>query len=433
MNLSSQADVMNFLNEVADDFPSAISLAAGRPTDRFFGRLDSEALTDAMICYERHCATGSNPRHVKAGLLQYGRTAGIITDLVACQLRADEGVCADPDRMLITAGCQEAIALCLSALCPNSNDVVLVCNPTYVGVMGAARASKVNAFPIDDLFSDPVESIEKSVGQLQRSGKCVRALYLIPTFDNPTGRTLSQAMRKDLLEICTERRIIILEDNPYGMFRYEGDAIPPMAALDESGCVIYLSTYSKTLTPAVRVGAATLPETLFGDRAARTALWRDLVQRKSFNTVNTSQIAQAIVGGLLIAQNGSLQRWIQPALAWYRSNRDAMLSQLQAAFSTMSDHIHWSNPSGGFFLSVDLPFRFDAQNVVECATSCGVIVMPMSFFALDHSQDHRIRLAFSGLDASNIRAAISSLALYVKRRVTNDGLVLESGHPGISL
>jgi (S)-3,5-dihydroxyphenylglycine transaminase len=428
MNFSSRTEVINFLNEIADQFPSAISLAAGRPTDRFFARLNPGALLDAFVCHERHTAHGRDPLKVSTRLLQYGPTAGIIADLVAQQLRVDDGVAASSDRVVITSGCQEALVLCLAELCPEPADVLLVCNPTYIGATCAALANRVAVFPVPNTFSDLVEGIEQSVYQLQQSGRKARALYLIPTFDNPTGRVLNESQRRAILAVCARLRIVVLEDNAYGMFRYEEQTIQPMAALDEAGCVIYLSTFSKTVAPAVRVGAATVPETLFGDRAASRALWRHLVQRKSFLTVNTSQITQAIVGGLLLQQNGSLQQWIQPALAWYRINRDAMLTQLQAVFALMSDEIRWSRPSGGFFLSLDLPFRFDAEAVLECATTYGVIVVPMGFFSLDNSQDHRVRLAFSAVDPQQIRAGVTSLARYVAQRMNQEMSILEGSH-----
>jgi (S)-3,5-dihydroxyphenylglycine transaminase len=428
MNSVHPTTVMNFLNEVAEEFPSAISLAAGRPIDRFVERLDPGALLDALVRYEQCAARDRGLPDARALLLQYGRTAGLIHDLVAQQLRNDEKVAAMADRILITAGCQEALALCLAALCPDPADVALVPNPTYIGATGAACAGGVAVFPVPNVGSDFAQGIEQAVSQLHQSGRRVRALYLIPTFDNPTGRVIDEVQRRAILEICARLRIVILEDNPYGMFRYEGESILPMAALDGAGCVIYLSTFSKTIAPAVRVGAATLPETLFGDRAASTALWKDLVQRKSYLTVNTSQITQAIVGGFLLEQNGSLQQWIQPALAWYRDNRDAMLDQLQAVFPQVSGQIRWNRPSGGFFLTVDLPFQFNAESVVECATDYGVIAMPMSFFALDSSQDHRLRLSFSAVDAQQIRSGISSLARYLEYRLGRRTPVCEAVH-----
>lgn len=424
MNRSSQPTVMNFLNEVADEFPSSISLAAGRPTDRFCERLDPATLLVRFVSHE-HTAGGRDMADSRARLLQYGRTAGIIHELVAQQLRADEGVRAESGRILVTSGCQEALALCLPALCPDAADVVLVRNPTYGGLTGAAQASGVAVFAMSNNYSDLVEAIEQSVWSLHGQGRRVRALYLIPTFDNPTGSVIEEAQRQAILATCMRHHIVVLEDNPYGMFRYEGRAVQPMATLDEAGCVIYLSTFSKTIAPAVRVGAATLPETLFGNRAASTALWDELVERKSYVTVNTSQITQALVGGLLIDQKGTLQQWIQPALEWYRNNRNAMLSQLEATFPTISSQIRWNHPSGGFFLAMDLPFRFDAEAVVECANHYGVIVLPMSFFALDDSQDCRIRLSFSAVDPQQIRRGINSLADYVAYRTGGRSSAIE--------
>lgn len=413
MQDSSQAAVMTFLNEVASEFPKAISLAAGRPTDLLFERLDHAALLQAFVDYDTYFAKRTTGIASLARLLQYGRTAGIINDLFVQQIQNDENVSASADRVVITAGCQEAIVLCLAELCPQSTDVALVCNPTYIGAAGAAQSTRVALHPLSPTEPDLAAAIEDSVIQLHRQGRRARALYLIPDFDNPTGRVLDESQRRAALAVCIRHRVVVLEDNPYGMFRYEGCSVPPMAALDDAGSVIYLSTYSKTLSPALRVGAVTLPETLFGDRPAREALHRALVQRKSFITVNTSQITQAIVGGLLLNQQCSLRSWVQPSLVRYRNNRDAMLAQLQVTFAQRPGAIRWNHPNGGFFLTLDLPFCVDAEEAIRCATNYGVIIMPMAFFASDRSQDQRIRLAFSGADETQIRDGIVALGRYI--------------------
>ncbi|MFL9875103.1 aminotransferase-like domain-containing protein [Paraburkholderia megapolitana] len=415
MSATAQPDVMNFLNEVSSRFPAAISLAAGRPTEQFFDRLHPGALLDALTRYEQHALRSADAAAVRTRLLQYGRTAGMIEEQIAAQLRIDQDVPAQADRLLVTAGCQEALALCLPALCPDPTDVLLVCNPTYIGATGVAAANRIALHGLPE--GDVAQAVEQSVAQLQREGRHARALYLIPDFDNPTGRVLDEAQRRAILAVCARHRIVVLEDNAYGLFRYDGVAVPPMAALDEAGSVIYLSTFSKTLSPAFRVGAAVLPDTLFGDRAARHALWENLVQRKSYVTVNTSPLTQAIVGGLLLAEGGSLRNWIQPMAGWYRTNRDTMLDALQSTFAPLSDAIGWNRPAGGFFLSMDLPFEFDAQAVTDCATRYGVIVMPMSFFALDASQNRRIRLAFSAMTPPQIRAGVAALGGYVAQRL----------------
>lgn len=405
---------MNFLNEISIAHPQAISLAAGRPAEQFFDRLYPRALLEAMTAYadremERNRAF-TYPR-----LLQYGRTAGIINELIAQQLRIDHSVPACAERLLVTTGCQEALALCIPALCREPEDVLLVSNPTYAGATGVAEANRIPLYALR--HGDPAHAIEHAVAQLQQEGRRARVLYLIPDFDNPTGRVLDESQRRSILEACARHRIVILEDNPYGLFRYEGPPVPPMSALDSIGCVIYLSTFSKTLSPGLRVGCAALPGTLFGDRAAQQALWHTLVQRKSYVTVNTSSVNQAIVGGLLLAHDCSLRQWIQPVVAWYRTNRDTMLAALEYRFHMFSDEVKWNHPTGGFFLTLELPFEFDAQAVAACATEFGVIVMPMAFFAFDASQNRRVRLAFSAVTPGEIRTGVNALGNYVTQRL----------------
>jgi (S)-3,5-dihydroxyphenylglycine transaminase len=416
MAATVQPEVMNFLNEVSSRFPAAVSLAAGRPTERFFDRLAPPVLFAALRDYEQHELRERSAADVRTLLLQYGRTAGIIGECVAQHVRLDYGVPADAARTLVTAGCQEAMALCLPALCPLPSDVLLVCNPTYIGMTGVAADHRIALHALPQ-HEDPAAAIEQAVAQLREQGRQARALYLIPDFDNPTGRVLDLRSRRAILAACARHRIVVLEDNAYGMFRYEGETLPPLAALDDAGCVIFLTTFSKTLSPALRTGAAILPDTLFGERAARVALWERLVQRKSFVTVNTSPLTQAIVAGMLLGEGGSLRRWVQPMLDHYSASRDAMLDALATHLAPVSRGITWNRPAGGFFLTVDLPFEFDAQAVTECATGHGVIVMPMSFFALDASQNQRIRLAFSAMSEAQIRTGVAGLAAYVEHRL----------------
>jgi (S)-3,5-dihydroxyphenylglycine transaminase len=399
---SGQAESISFLNEIADKFRSAISFAAGAPTTRFLGRLNAAALLSASSSFPS---------------LQYGRTAGVINESVARQLRTDEGVAANPDQLLITSGCQEAIMLCMAALCPDPSDVMLVCNPTYPGAIGAAQSSRVAVVPIGHPSRRLAEAIEETTAELRKQSRTVRGIYLIPTFDNPTGATLNKDDRCDILAVCTRHRIVVLEDNAYGMFRYEGEEVPPMAALDSTGCVIYLSSYSKTVAPGLRIGAATLPETLFGDRSLSRSLFQELQQRKSFVTLNTSQINQAILQQFLLTQDFTLRSWIEPARRLYLENRNAIVEHLEATVRPISPKISWKNPEGGFFLSLCLPFRFDAASVNECASEFGVIVTPMSFFALDESQNCVVRLAFSSLDPQTVGLGVAALTRYVNWRL----------------
>lgn len=408
MAAQKNASVMNFLNEVAEAYPSSISLAAGRPGDRLFDGTSIESISRWVSTF-----LGNAPL---ASVLQYGRTAGLVHELVSRQIANDDGVNAGASRTIVTAGCQEALALCLPELCPEATDAILVRNPTYIGVTGAAAAMSIALHPLDGTVAGIDAQIEKAVEELAADGRRARAVYLIPDFDNPTGEVIPLDERRAILAACERHRILVLEDNPYGMFRFEGSVVPTMASLDTAGCVIYLSTYSKTIAPALRVGAATLPETLFGDRLARVSLFHGMAERKSFITVNTSQLCQAIVGGLLIERDCSLRSWLGPTIDTYRRNRDAMLAQLGESFSGPDMAVRWNTPQGGFFLSLDVPMDFDAEAVADCATHEGVIVLPMAFFAFDTTQNRRVRLAFSAESPDRIRAGVIALSRFIARR-----------------
>jgi (S)-3,5-dihydroxyphenylglycine transaminase len=179
---------------------------------------------------------------------------------------------------------------------------------------------------------------------------------------------------------------------------------------------VYLGTYSKTLCPAVRVGCAVVPDRLFGETAAARAFATALAERKSFLTVYTSQINQALVGGVLIAESGSLRKRLAPAVDYYRRNRDLLVQCLQEVFGGFGENCAWNVPEGGFFLTLRLPFRFGQDELIECAGRHGVIPMPMSYFSFDNSNDRLIRLAFSNISGDSIRDGIARFAGFVDQR-----------------
>lgn len=414
-NQASRLDVMNFLNEVAADYPQAISFASGRPLEeafdigRWLGRIPDFV--------RRHAALNATSEEVALRLLaQYGRTDGIVNDLIAEQVRNDENILCDGRQIIVTVGCQEAIELCVRSLCRDAGDVVLVRSPTYIGVTGVADLNGIAIAPFggDDLDS-LAEALDAAATALEREGRHARAVYLVPDFDNPTGSVLPRSTRERVIAVCAARGIVVLEDNPYGMFRYEGEQVPTMAALDTGGCVVYLGTYSKTLCPALRVGFAIVPTRLFGDASRADALHAQLSQLKSFITVNTSQLMQALVGGVLLAERGSLAAIVAPAREAYQRKRDEMVRCLAAAF-THRPTIRWNAPAGGFFLVVELPFAVGAAEAEICARDYGVIVMPLAFFALDDRHDHYVRLAFSNVALDAIEDGISRFARFVDDR-----------------
>lgn len=410
---SSRLSVMNFLNEAANRYPTAISFASGRPAESFFSL---ERWLSAVPVFLDHMAreNGFSAALAQKRLAQYGPTAGIIEALIAEQLRVDERIECEPERIVVTAGCQEALSLLIPALCSTPGDVMLARNPTYIGATGVADFAGIEIVPIEPLAGeDWSQTLARIAAQLRRAGKTPRGFYLTPEFDNPTGTVLSELERRSIIAGCVEHRIVVLEDNPYGMFRFEGAATPPMAALDDVGCVVYLATYSKTLCPAVRVGAAVVPKRLFGSAGEADRLLAELGERKSFVTVNTSQVTQAIVGGVLLEQQCSLAAMVEGPRRHYRRNRDALLRALDVAFGTDREDVSWNRPEGGFFLSLSLPFAFGRDETAACAREQGVIVMPMTFFTLDETHRNAVRLAFSNTDEGDIEAGVARLARYV--------------------
>ena len=411
--VSSRLQVMNFLNEVAEKYPKAISFASGRPAERFF---ELQEAGEHLSRFIQHFAATSNLELDATfnRLAQYGRTNGIINSLIARQIANDEKITCSADQIIVTAGCQEAMDLCATTLCAAPGDVILTKTPTYIGITGVADLNGIPIIPFDCTTPDEfVPALRAAVTSAVGRGLRPRALYLIPDFDNPTGVSIPPEVRTGIIELCAQNEIVVLEDNPYGLFRYEETAIPTMFSLDHHGCVIYLGTYSKTICPALRVGYAVLPEHLFG-RQERTALLMErLSQAKSFGTVNTSQLAQAIVGGVLLKENFSLSKITGRARQFYRSNRDALISALSNEFGTNGEKVQWNVPAGGFFLTVSVPFEFTDKEAEICARDYELLVMPLAFFSLNKTRHRGVRFAFSNTTPEFISEGISRFRRFV--------------------
>jgi (S)-3,5-dihydroxyphenylglycine transaminase len=412
-------EVMIFLNEVVQRYPQAISFAPGRPAEMHF---DVEASLGKVTRFVEHraAASGTPAAAVFADLGQYSRTNGIIHDLIARQLALDEGIRASPDAIVVTSGCQEGMAILLAGLFDPARDVLLVSDPTYIGITGLAR---ILGIPLVAVASGPrgldAADVAAAILAVGRSGRRARAIYDIPDFNNPMGTRMPLAARRALLEVAHERGVLVFEDNPYGMFAYdEGDPLPPLKALDERGVVVYLGSFSKTVFPGLRLGYLVADQEVELADGRRTLLAAELAKVKSLTTVNTSPIVQAVVGGILLENDGSLAGLMRKKLPFYRANRDRMLACLAAELAGVAS---WNRPEGGFFLTVDLPFAFDLDSLESCARDFGVICCPMTFFALAAGREHQIRLSFSYVTPPQIEEGIARLARFVRQRAATAG------------
>ncbi len=409
---------MNFLNEVATEYPEAISLASGRPQEKFF---DMDNLQVCLDKFADYWAVKENLDIATAKKMigQYGRTAGCINELVVKQLAADEDIACSAQQLLITNGCQEALTLLLLALKPDQ--VLLVPDPCYIGFSGIAEVlNREIAFVPMGEGGLKARNLRTTVADLKEQGKNIGAFYVIPEFDNPSGESISNEERKEILAICAAERILIFEDNPYGMFRYEGESQPNLYQLDKEGVVFYIGSYAKVLNPSLRIGFIVAPSVL-QDGSLGTDFIRELSKIKSLVSVNTGQINQAIVGGILLMGGGSLKANMLEACEHYKISRDLMLDTLADAFANADFAVSWNRPEGGFFITLNTPMEFDSEALVACAEQYGVLCMPVSFFCNGTQKSTQVRFSFSYVDHGTIVEGVRRFAAFIHDRLNKEG------------
>ncbi|MFJ2768959.1 PLP-dependent aminotransferase family protein [Streptomyces sp. NPDC087300] len=409
-------DAMNFLNEVVARFPDAISFAPGRPVE---GAFEPEDLARHLRSYSDHLEQerGWSRDQVRTLLFQYGRTNGVIHDLIARTLANDEGIEVSPESVVVTTGCQEAMLLSLRALFARPEDTLLVSSPCYVGVTGAARLLDIAVRPVAEGTAGPdPDAILAAVRETRAQGRRPRALYVVPDFANPSGASMTVAARERLLEIAAQEDLLILEDDPYGFFVREGSARPTLKALDRERRVLHLGSFSKTALPGARVGYVVADQEVVGPTGERTLLADQLSKIKSMTTVNTSAISQAVIGGILVESGCRLREANAAGITYYRRNLNAILAELERHFPAERRQelgVEWNRPDGGFFLVVRVPFVADTKALERSARGYGVLWTPMSDFYLDGGGDHQLRLSCSSLSLAEITDGIGRLAAFI--------------------
>jgi len=331
-------------------------------------------------------------------------------------LELDEGLVVPADSVMVTSGCQEAMLIALRTLCPGPQDVVLAVEPFYVGLTGAARILDVEVVPVpegpDGLDPETVTAVARRV---RATGRRPRALYLVPNFSNPSGVSLPVAARSRLLDVADEQDLLLLEDDPYGLFGLDDEPRPALKSLDTFGRVIYLGSFAKSCFPGARVGFLVADQTVVGEHGRRTLLAEEMSAVKSMTTVNTSPIAQAVIGGILIEAGCSLRAFNEGKLAFYRRNLRTLLAALDKHFPPpLRDAlgVRWNMPAGGFFAVLDVPFDADEDLLEVSAERYGVLWTPMSFFYADGG-DRALRLSCSYLEPERIAEGVRRLSRLV--------------------
>jgi (S)-3,5-dihydroxyphenylglycine transaminase len=402
---------MNFLNEIASRFPEAISLAAGRPFDEFYAVEDAGRYLAAYIAHLR--AEGMDEARVRQSILQYGRTNGQLGAMIARMLEVDEGIRVPAGSVMVTSGCQEAMIIALRGLCASPEDVVLVAEPCYVGFTGAARVLGITVVPVPETGQGlRPETVTRVAREVRVSGRRPRALYVVSNFANPSGVSLSDDVRRGLIDAAAEEDLLILEDDPYGLFGLDDSRPAALKALDTDQRVIYLGSFAKSVFPGARVGFLVADQTVVSAAGQRSLLAGELSTVKSMVTVNTSPIAQAVIGGVLASCGYSLRAANREKIAFYRRNLRTLLAALRRQFSD-DPAITWNSPSGGFFAVMNAPVRADEKLLEVSARDYGVLWTPMSFFYLNGGGGNAIRLSCSALVAEQIDEGVRRLAALI--------------------
>ena len=348
--------------------------------------------------------------------LQYGATEGYppLRDMIARNL-SRYGILATAENVLITSGSQQALDL-IAKLLINRGERILVEAPTYLGALQAFNVfgAEYVTVPIDNngLRTDCLE-------EALRSGP--KFMYLLPNFQNPGGVTMSLERREQLVYLSNKYGIPIIEDDPYGQLRFEGEHIAPLVMLDREnhrrdnhyqlGNVIYLSTFSKTLAPGLRLGWIVAPPEVI----------QKLVQLKQGADLHTSTFNQIVA--YEVANDGFLDDHVKKIREVYRQRRDIMLQALEKYFPS---ECSWTRPQGGLFLWVTLPKGMNCKKLFEVAVQENVAFVPGDCFYTNEEDGLRnLRLNFSNANPEQIWEGIRRLSIAVKKQMESLNLVHE--------
>jgi (S)-3,5-dihydroxyphenylglycine transaminase len=349
---------------------------------------------------------------VRQALLQYGRTNGQLGTMIARMLKVDEGISVPAESIMVTSGCQEAMIIALRGLCAGPDDVVLAAEPCYVGLTGAARVLGITVIPVPETARGlSPETVERVAREVRARGRRPRALYVVSNFANPSGVSLSLDLRRGLLRTAANEELLILEDDPYGLFGADDGHLPALKSLDSEHRVIYLGSFAKSLFPGARVGFMVADQPVVSAAGRRSLLAEEFSTVKSMITVNTSPIAQAVIGGALVSCGYSLRSANAEKISFYQRNMRELLASLDRHFADSG--VTWNSPAGGFFAVLNVPVRADEKLLELSARDYGVLWTPMSFFYLNGGGSHAIRLSCSALATGQIDEGVRRIAALI--------------------
>jgi 2-aminoadipate transaminase len=371
--------------------PEVISLATGLPDTTTFPAEDFAALMSRV-------AVDSS-----AAALQYGPTDGL-EDVKRCivGVMAAEGTAVEADDIMVTTGGQQVIDLvCRAFLDPG--DVVVAEAPTYPGAVPCFTSFQADVVQVEmDDDGMRIDVLEQTLARLRADGRTPKFIYTIPNFQNPGGVTMSLERRRALVRIAAEQELVVLEDNPYGLLRYEGDPLPTLYSLDGGRYVIYLGTFSKILSAGLRLGWAAAP----GPILERLNLGKQAADLCS------SSLTQYFVAAYFAQRDW--RKYLTTLRALYRRRRDVMLASLE---EFLPPEAEWTRPEGGLFIWATLPDYIDTTDLLARALREHVAFVPGRAAYLDGRGGSEMRLNFSGVNEDEIREGIRRIGKVVAEQV----------------
>jgi 2-aminoadipate transaminase len=372
--------------------PEVISLAGGLPDTSTFPA-GTFAAQMTRIAQESAAAA-----------LQYGPTEGF-AETVDCilEVMGAEGMLPDPDDVIVTTGGQQAIDLICKTLV-DPGDVVICEAPTYPGAVPVFCSYQAETIQIDcDEDGMRIEELEKVLAGLDRAGRRPKFVYSVPSFQNPAGVTLSLERRRRLVELARQRELLVVEDNPYGLLRFGGDPLPPLYQLDGGDFVIYVSTFSKILSPGIRLGWAVAPPPVM----------EKIVLGKQASDLCTSTLTQYFVREYFA--EGRWREYVDSLAEIYRGRRDTMVEALCEHFPSQA---RWTEPEGGLFIWATLPDYIDTGDLLAKALREDVAFVPGQAAYVDQSRGRNsMRLNFSGVSNDEIVEGVRRIGSAVAEQV----------------
>jgi len=360
--------------------PEMISFAGGLPAPELFPVEEMRAVFDAVL--KEH---GSEA-------LQYATTEGYtpLRELVAARM-AQIGIKAAADDILIIAGSQQGLDLTAKVFL-DEGDTVICESPTYLAALSAFRTFLPRYVEVEmDEDGMIMEELERAL----EANPGAKIIYTVPDFQNPTGRTMSLGRRQKLIELANKYDVVIVEDNPYGELRFAGEKIPPVKSLDTQGRVVYQSTFSKILSPGLRVGwICAAPETL-----------QNYVLFKQGTDLHTSTIAQYAIVRFL--NTFDLEAHIENIRKVYKERRMLMIDTMKKEFPA---GVKYTTPEGGLFLWVELPVGLNARDLLVKCLERNVAFVPGGSFFPNSSRENTLRLNYSNSSEEMIVEGIRRIA-----------------------